>query len=59
VRRPFDLAALPGHWRLHERLTATAYYCPGTGTLLALDIDETGAGVRDDILLDMAGLGDG
>jgi N-methylhydantoinase B len=57
VRRQFDLESLPGHWRLHERLTATAYYCPGTGTLIALDIDETGAPPRDDILLDLSGLG--
>ena len=56
VRRPFDLESLPGHWRLHERLTATAYYCPGTGTLLALDIDEAGALPRDDILLDLSRL---
>src|SRR5207237_857616 len=53
VRRPFDLEALPGCWRLHERLAATAYYCPGTGTLLALDIDEKGADPRDDIRLDL------
>ena len=54
LRRPFDLEALPGTWRLHPRLRATAYYCPGTGTLLALDIDEEGAPVRDDVLLDLA-----
>jgi N-methylhydantoinase B len=59
VRRPFDLAALPGHWRLHEGLAATAYYCPGTGTLLALDIDEAGAAPRDDIRLDLSRLSDG
>jgi len=54
VRRPFDLEALPGgHWRLHDRLVATAHYCPGTGTLLALDVDERGAAPRDDIQLDL------
>ncbi|HZU19082.1 MAG TPA: hydantoinase B/oxoprolinase family protein [Candidatus Dormibacteraeota bacterium] len=58
VRRPFDLEALPGRWRLHEGLTAVAYYCPGSGRLLGLDVDEVGAPVREDILLDLRELDD-
>jgi hypothetical protein len=36
---------------LHERLAATTYYCPASGTLLTVDIHERGARPVDDVLI--------
>jgi len=38
---------------LHERLAMTAYYCPASGTLLAVDVHERGTKPPDDIVLDL------
>jgi hypothetical protein len=34
----------------------TAYYCPGSGMLLAVDVHEKGSTVNDDIVLDLSAL---
>ncbi|HTY65835.1 MAG TPA: hydantoinase B/oxoprolinase family protein [Alphaproteobacteria bacterium] len=39
---------------LHARLAMTAFYCPATGTLLAVDVHERGTKPPDDIVLDLA-----
>lgn len=39
---------------LHEKLTATAFYCPISSTLLAIDIHEKGHAPEDDVLLDLS-----
>jgi N-methylhydantoinase B len=39
---------------LHERLAMTAYYCPASGTLLAVDVHERGTKPPDDIVLDLS-----
>ncbi|MBV8535268.1 MAG: hydantoinase B/oxoprolinase family protein [Alphaproteobacteria bacterium] len=38
---------------LHERLAMTAYYCPASGTLLAVDVHERSTKPPDDIVLDL------
>lgn len=38
---------------LHERLAITAFYCPASGTLLAVDVHERGAKPPDDVVLDL------
>jgi N-methylhydantoinase B len=42
---------------LHAELTMTAWYCPASGMLLALDIHRKDEAPRDDIELDLAALG--
>jgi N-methylhydantoinase B len=37
---------------LHEQLAVTTYYCPASGTLLAVDIHERGGRPVDDVLID-------
>jgi N-methylhydantoinase B len=37
---------------LHERLALTEWYCPSSGTLLAVDVHERGAKPLDDAVLD-------
>jgi N-methylhydantoinase B len=37
---------------LHEQLAVTTYYCPASGTLLAVDIHERGGRPMDDVLID-------
>jgi N-methylhydantoinase B len=37
---------------LHEGLQMTAFYCPGSGRLLAADLQEAGAAPLDDLILD-------
>ena len=46
---------LPPEYRiaLHADLAVTAYYCPATGTLLAVDVHERGATPPDDGMLDL------
>jgi N-methylhydantoinase B len=38
--------------QLHEQLEVTTYYCPATGTLLAVDMHERGGKPVDDVLID-------
>jgi hypothetical protein len=38
--------------RLHEQLSVTTYYCPASGTLLAVDVHERGGRPIDDVLVD-------
>lgn len=47
---------LPPEYRitLHEKLAVTAYYCPASGVLLAVDIHERASLPADDILLDLS-----
>jgi len=46
--------SLPTHKiTLHAGLAVTAHYCPGTGTLLAVDVHEYGRAPVDDVILDM------
>ena len=56
VRRTVD--ALPPEYRitLHKDLSATAFYCPASGTLLAVDLHEKGTDPVDDVVLDLAAL---
>lgn len=53
VAATFD--TLPPEYRiaLHQDLAVTAYYCPATGTLLAVDVHERGASPPDDVVLDL------
>lgn len=37
---------------LHDQLAVTAYYCPASGALLAVDIHERGGRPVDDVLID-------
>jgi N-methylhydantoinase B len=39
------------HILLHEQLAVTTYYCPASGTLLAVDIHERGGRPVDDVLI--------
>jgi N-methylhydantoinase B len=41
---------------LHRDLAMTAYYCPGSGLLLAVDVHEAGHLPADDIMLDITKL---
>ena len=43
--------------RLHDGLQMSAYYCPVSGDLLAVDVHETGSVPPDDIVLDLSGAG--
>ena len=38
---------------LHAELSATTYYCPASGTLLAVDFHERGSRPVDDVVLDL------
>jgi len=38
---------------LHTDLAMTAYYCPASGTLLAIDVHERGRPMVDDVVLDL------
>ena len=42
--------------RLHERLAITTWYCPASGSLLAVDVHERGQRAADDVLIDLADL---
>jgi N-methylhydantoinase B len=50
------VAELPAEYRirLHERLRATSYYCPVSGTLLAVDFHDRDAEPADDVVIDLA-----
>lgn len=56
VAATFDV--LPPEYRiaLHRDLSATAYYCPASGTLLSVDVHERGATPQDDVVLDLRSL---
>ena len=56
VAATFD--SLPSEYRitLHEKLSATAYYCPASGTLLSVDVHERGTRPPDDVVLDVGSL---
>jgi N-methylhydantoinase B len=41
---------------LHERLAVTTWYCPASGTQLAVDVHEKGVTPLDDVVLDSAWL---
>ena len=41
---------------LHERLALTAYLCPASGALLAVDVHEHGERPQDDVVLDLTQL---
>ncbi len=41
---------------LHEQIAITTYYCPASGTLLAVDIHERGGRPVDDVLVDPTAL---
>jgi N-methylhydantoinase B len=47
--------SLPAEHRikLHDKLAMTAFYCPVTGTLLAVDFHEKGKMPVDDVMLDL------
>ena len=47
---------LPPEYRiaLHQDLSLTAYYCPASGTLLSIDVQERGAVPPDDVVLDVS-----
>lgn len=49
IEKPNDLHRIT----LHRDLIMTAYYCPGSGLLLAVDVHEAGSVPNDDILLDL------
>lgn len=46
---------VPAEYRiaLHEKLSMTAYYCPASGILLAVDVHARGTKPPDDIVLDL------
>jgi len=44
---------------LHDKLAMTAFYCPVSGTLLAIDFHEKGTMPVDDVVLDLDALGRG
>jgi N-methylhydantoinase B len=56
VSSTFEVAPAPCRITLHQRLAMTAYYCPGSGMLLAVDVHEKGSTVNDDIVLDLSAL---
>jgi N-methylhydantoinase B len=51
VRRPYAMP--PGNPVLHAELELTAWYCPATATLLAVDMHRRGTDPADDVLLDL------
>ncbi len=53
IARPINIESYPGQIRLHQDLAMTAFYCPESGTLLAVDVHEKNTGPVDDILLDL------
>lgn len=42
---------------LHEELAVTTYYCPASGTLLAVDFHRRDAAPADDVVIDLAAWG--
>ena len=56
VRKTME--ALPPEYRitLHKELSATAFYCPASGTLLAVDVHDRGADPVEDVDIDLAAL---
>ncbi len=54
VRRPFTMP--PGNPALHPDVELTAYYCPSTATLLAVDLHHCDNHPVDDVLLDLDAL---
>jgi N-methylhydantoinase B len=55
IAMPVAAKAMP-KITLHDELRMTAWYCPASGTLLALDIHRHDEAPRDDIELDLAAL---
>ncbi len=58
VAQTIAVAAQAHRITLHRDLSMTAFYCPGSGALLAVDVHETAAPPRDDIVLDLSRLQD-
>jgi N-methylhydantoinase B len=56
LRKTFDAAPAEHRIRLHDGLSITEWYCPASGTLLAVDVHERGCVPEDDVLLDLASL---
>jgi N-methylhydantoinase B len=56
VRRTVEALAPEYRITLHEKLAATAYYCPASGALLAVDVHERGSDPVEDVDLDLAAL---
>jgi N-methylhydantoinase B len=56
IARPLKIEDYPGQIRLHEDLAMTAFYCPASGTLLAVDVHEKGVDPSNDVLLDLKSL---
>ena len=56
IAKPVKIGDYPGQIRLHEDLAMTAFYCPASGTLLAVDVHEKSTGPVDDMLLDLDSL---
>ncbi len=53
IAKPVKIEDYPGHIRMHKNLVMTAFYCPASGTLLAVDVHEKSTGPIDDMLLDL------
>jgi N-methylhydantoinase B len=54
IARPLVTTGSRAALQLHPDLSLTAFYCPASGALLAVDLHEKGASPRDDVLLDLA-----
>ncbi len=53
IAKPVKIEDYLGQIRLHENLAMTAFYCPASGVLLAVDVHEKSKAPVDDILLDL------
>ncbi len=56
IARSVIIDDYPGQLKLHENLMMTAFYCPASGILLAVDVHEKNTFPIDDILLDLHSL---
>ncbi|HZT50576.1 MAG TPA: hydantoinase B/oxoprolinase family protein [Stellaceae bacterium] len=56
VAHTFDRAPPEYRIALHAELALTAFYCPASGTLLAVDVHRRGEAPQDDLVLDLEAL---
>jgi N-methylhydantoinase B len=56
AHKTFDAVPAEYRIRLHEGLSMTEWYCPASGTLLAVDVHERGRMPDDDVVLDITSL---
>jgi N-methylhydantoinase B len=56
VAKTFEVAPTDHRIALHEDLAMTAFYCPASGALLAVDVHERKTAPKHDIDLDIQAL---